>query len=265
MDEAADRLLDGDSSRCARESRRRPSGSAIASLRFIGATRRFEPEHDTGSHSCRMHSTHRDRRPIGTRRRDRDRVRAAARVGRYRWVDLRAAVLRRDDQLHRSPGDRHPQADAAAAVRLERDRLRRHRLQLSARLRDRAAAGGPVDRSPRHASGLCARRARVEPCGDGARRGDACSARPSAALLGMFGLAYAPSVAGFIAARFALGIGEAGNFPAAIKAVAEWFPVKERALCDRHLQLGHQHRRGVTPLVVPWITRDLRLVLGVHR
>ena len=50
-----------------------------------------------------------------------------------------------------------------------------------------------------------------------------------AALLGVFGLAYAPSVAGFIAARFALGIGEAGNFPAAIKAVAEWFPLKERA------------------------------------
>ena len=43
----------------------------------------------------------------------------------------------------------------------------------------------------------------------------------SAALLAMFGLAYAPSVAGFIAARFALGIGEAGNFPAAIRATAE--------------------------------------------
>ena len=48
-------------------------------------------------------------------------------------------------------------------------------------------------------------------------------------LLGVFGLAYAPSVAGFIAARFALGLGEAGNFPAAIRTVAEWFPVKERA------------------------------------
>ena len=37
-------------------------------------------------------------------------------------------------------------------------------------------------------------------------------------------------MAGFIAARFALGLGEAANFPASIKAVAEWFPKKERAL-----------------------------------
>jgi len=40
----------------------------------------------------------------------------------------------------------------------------------------------------------------------------------------------ARSVFGFGAARFALGLGEAGNFPAAIKAVAEWFPKKERAI-----------------------------------
>ena len=37
------------------------------------------------------------------------------------------------------------------------------------------------------------------------------------------------SLAGFIAARFGLGIGESGNFPAAIKTVAEWFPKKDRA------------------------------------
>src|SRR5258706_3529319 len=36
-------------------------------------------------------------------------------------------------------------------------------------------------------------------------------------------------VAGFIAARFALGLGEAGYFPAAVKAIAEWFPRHERA------------------------------------
>ena len=65
-----------------------------------------------------------------------------------------------------------------------------------------------------------------------------------AALLAMFGLVYAPSVAGFIAARFALGIGEAGNFPAAIKAVAEWFPAEGARVCDGPLQLRHQHRRG---------------------
>lgn len=37
------------------------------------------------------------------------------------------------------------------------------------------------------------------------------------------------SLAGFMAARFGLGIGESGNFPAAIKTVAEWFPKKDRA------------------------------------
>lgn len=42
--------------------------------------------------------------------------------------------------------------------------------------------------------------------------------------------ALAGGVLGFAAARFALGLGEAGNFPAAIKTVAEWFPRRERAL-----------------------------------
>ena len=44
------------------------------------------------------------------------------------------------------------------------------------------------------------------------------------------GHAFARSVMGFGVARFALGLGEAGNFPAAVKTVAEWFPKKERAL-----------------------------------
>jgi len=39
----------------------------------------------------------------------------------------------------------------------------------------------------------------------------------------------AGSVLGFALARFALGLGEAGNFPAALKTVAEWFPRRERA------------------------------------
>ena len=54
----------------------------------------------------------------------------------------------------------------------------------------------------------------------------------------------AASVAGFIAARFALGIGEAGNFPAAIKIVAEWFPKARAGVRHRPLQLRHQHRRA---------------------
>ena len=78
---------------------------------------------------------------------------------------------------------------------------------------------------------------------------------PSAALLlGVFGLTYAPSVAGFIAARFALGIGEAGNFPSAIRAVAEWFPVKERAFATGLFNSGTNIGAIVAPLVVPWIT-----------
>src|SRR5438552_2892043 len=44
------------------------------------------------------------------------------------------------------------------------------------------------------------------------------------------GHSLAHSAGGFAMARFALGLGEAGNFPAAIKTVAEWFPRKERAL-----------------------------------
>jgi ACS family hexuronate transporter-like MFS transporter len=58
---------------------------------------------------------------------------------------------------------------------------------------------------------------------------------------------------GFGLARFALGIGEAGNFPAAIKTVAEWFPKKERALATGIFNSGTNLGATVTPLVVPWI------------
>ena len=75
-----------------------------------------------------------------------------------------------------------------------------------------------------------------------------------AALLGTFGLAYSASVAGFIAARFALGLGEAGNFPASIKVVAEWFPKRERALATGIFNSGTNVGALVTPLVVPFIT-----------
>ncbi len=56
----------------------------------------------------------------------------------------------------------------------------------------------------------------------------------SIGLWSMFGMLHAVirpafSLIGFIMARFGLGFGESGNFPAAIKAVAEWFPKKERA------------------------------------
>lgn len=58
---------------------------------------------------------------------------------------------------------------------------------------------------------------------------------------------------GFGVARFALGIGESGNFPAAIKTVAEWFPKKERALATGIFNAGSNVGAILAPLVVPWI------------
>jgi ACS family hexuronate transporter-like MFS transporter len=75
-----------------------------------------------------------------------------------------------------------------------------------------------------------------------------------AALLGVFGLTYTGSVAGFMAARFLLGLGESGNFPAAIKTVAEWFPKRERALATGIFNSGTNVGALATPLIVPWIT-----------
>ena len=66
--------------------------------------------------------------------------------------------------------------------------------------------------------------------------------------------ALARSVLGFGAARFALGLGEAGNFPAAIKTVAEWFPKKERALATGIFNSGANIGAILVPLLVPWLT-----------
>jgi MFS transporter, ACS family, hexuronate transporter len=66
------------------------------------------------------------------------------------------------------------------------------------------------------------------------------------------GHALARSAAGFGVARVALGLSEAGNFPAAIKTVAEWFPKKERALATG--LSGSNLGALVAPVVVPWIT-----------
>ncbi len=66
--------------------------------------------------------------------------------------------------------------------------------------------------------------------------------------------AAARSAFGFGAARFALGLGESGNFPAAIKTVAEWFPRKERALATGIFNAGSNVGAVVAPLVVPWLT-----------
>ena len=68
------------------------------------------------------------------------------------------------------------------------------------------------------------------------------------------GHALVGTVFGFGAARFALGLGESGNFPAAIKATAEWFPKKERAFATGLFNSGANVGAVVAPLVVPWIT-----------
>jgi MFS transporter, ACS family, aldohexuronate transporter len=76
----------------------------------------------------------------------------------------------------------------------------------------------------------------------------------AAAMLSAFGLVYSASVAGFIVARFMLGLGEAGNFPASIKVVAEWFPKRERAFATGLFNSGTNVGALVAPLAVPWIT-----------
>jgi len=64
----------------------------------------------------------------------------------------------------------------------------------------------------------------------------------------------ARGLTGFIFARVALGVGEGGGFPGGIKAVAEWFPKKERALATGIFNAGTNIGAIVTPLVVPAIT-----------
>jgi MFS transporter, ACS family, aldohexuronate transporter len=61
------------------------------------------------------------------------------------------------------------------------------------------------------------------------------------------------SLGSFFLARSALGFGESGVFPASLKAVAEWFPVRERALATGIFNAGTNAGAIVTPLVVPWI------------
>ncbi|HVW96921.1 MAG TPA: MFS transporter [Mucilaginibacter sp.] len=61
------------------------------------------------------------------------------------------------------------------------------------------------------------------------------------------------STFGFGAVRVALGLGESGNFPAAIKAVAEWFPKRERAFATGIFNSGANIGAVIAPILVPWI------------
>ena len=64
----------------------------------------------------------------------------------------------------------------------------------------------------------------------------------------------ASTVVAFAACRFALGLGESGNFPAAIKTVAEWFPRRERSLATGIFNSGSNLGAILAPLAVPFIT-----------
>lgn len=64
----------------------------------------------------------------------------------------------------------------------------------------------------------------------------------------------ASTVVAFAACRFTLGLGESGNFPAAIKTVAEWFPRKERSLATGLFNSGSNLGAIIAPLAVPFIT-----------
>src|SRR5438093_8926857 len=72
--------------------------------------------------------------------------------------------------------------------------------------------------------------------------------------LAAMGHALVTTVTGFSVARFALGLGEAGNFPASIKTVAEWFPRKERALATGIFNAGTNIGVLVAAVTVPWLT-----------
>lgn len=75
-------------------------------------------------------------------------------------------------------------------------------------------------------------------------------------VFGWAGLAAVPaSVLGFIFSRALLAFGEAGNFPAAIKATAEYFPKKERSFATGIFNSGANIGAVFAPLSVPWIAK----------
>ena len=60
----------------------------------------------------------------------------------------------------------------------------------------------------------------------------------------------------FALARFGLGLGEAGNFPAGVKTISEWFPRKERALATGIFNSGTSVGVVLALIIVPWILRS---------
>ncbi|MEO6355897.1 MAG: MFS transporter [Ferruginibacter sp.] len=76
------------------------------------------------------------------------------------------------------------------------------------------------------------------------------------AILGWVGIVTVPaSIAGFMFSRAVLGFGESGNFPAAIKATAEYFPKKERSYATGIFNSGANVGAILAPLTVPWLAK----------
>ncbi|MEO5769621.1 MAG: MFS transporter [Polyangia bacterium] len=71
--------------------------------------------------------------------------------------------------------------------------------------------------------------------------------------LAAIGHALVGSIGGFFYARVALGLGEGGNFPSAIKSVALWFPKKERAFATALFNSGANVGAIVAPAIIPWV------------
>lgn len=78
----------------------------------------------------------------------------------------------------------------------------------------------------------------------------------SIALWSLAGIAvgWVSSIRGLVVARFSLGFGEAGNYPSAIKSVAEWFPQRERALATGVFNSGANIGIILTAVAIPWLT-----------
>jgi MFS transporter, ACS family, hexuronate transporter len=78
-----------------------------------------------------------------------------------------------------------------------------------------------------------------------------------ATMLGWFGIVAVPvSILGFMLGRAVLALGESGNFPAAIKATAEYFPKKERSFATGIFNSGANVGAILAPLTVPWIAKN---------
>jgi ACS family hexuronate transporter-like MFS transporter len=77
----------------------------------------------------------------------------------------------------------------------------------------------------------------------------------SAAVWGLASLSHTLSSSwrGFALSRFALGVGEAGNFPAAVKTVAEVFPESQRALATGVFNSGTNAGAMIAPVLIPWL------------